>query len=119
MYHFDYDSFNFLKIMIYLSDVDTKSGPHTYIKGSQKPFSVKMLQEGIPLFGRYLDEQVYSIFGKQNEAEICGDAGTVILVDTSGFHKGKPLEHNRNRVMAQLEYVDCGIQFGRTLQGQK
>ena len=35
--------------MIYLSDVDTKSGPHTYIKGSQKPFSVKMLQEGIYL----------------------------------------------------------------------
>lgn len=47
---------------------------------------------------------------------VCGEAGTVILVDTSGFHKGQPLDYEMHRVMAQIEFVDCGPQFGRTLE---
>ena len=89
LYHFDYDSFNFVKVMIYLSDVCSGSGPHTYMRKTHKPFKDEKTWRQIKPYGRYTDEQVYSLFGRENEIKICGGAGTVILVDTSGFHKGR------------------------------
>ena len=47
--------------------------------------------------------------------EMCGKAGTILLVDTSGFHKGKELNYNRHRTMLQTEFGDATIQFGRKL----
>lgn len=70
MYHFDYDSFNFLKVMIYLSHVDTKSGPHTYIKASHKPFTEEMLRAGIVPYGRYTDKKIYSMYNEKDEKSL-------------------------------------------------
>ena len=84
--------------MIYLSDVCSGSGPHTYMRKTHKPFKDEKTWRQIKPYGRYTDEQVYSLFGRENEIKICGGAGTVILVDTSGFHKGQILMkgHSRN-----------------------
>ena len=47
--------------------------------------------------------------------EICGKAGTILLVDTSGFHKGKELGYNKHRIMLQTEFGDASSQFGRRI----
>ncbi len=112
MYHFDYDSFNFLKVMIYFSDVCLESGPHTYMSTTHKPFTTDKIRARIAPYGRYNDYVIYELFDKSNEVQICGKAGTVILVDTSGFHKGQILREGRTRIMAQIEFVDCGLHFG-------
>jgi len=118
LYHFDYDSFNFLKVMIYLSDVCTESGPHTFMKTTHKPFKSDEIRKEMHPYGRYNDDQIYYLIDKSNEVKICGNAGTVILVDTSGFHKGQILGKNHTRLMAQIEFVDCGLQFGHKHQKQ-
>ena len=35
-FHRDYESFNFIKLFVYLTDVDKDFGPHQYIIGSHK-----------------------------------------------------------------------------------
>ena len=35
LYHFDMDRLKFVKFFVYLTDVDTHTGPHCYVRGSQ------------------------------------------------------------------------------------
>ena len=102
--------------MIYLSDVNIDSGPHTYMRTTHKPFTSDKIRSRIGAYGRYNDCEIYELFGESNEVQICGTAGTVILVDTSGFHKGQILGAGRTRVMAQIEFVDCGLHFGHKVK---
>ena len=90
MFHFDYDSMNFLKIFVYLSDVTEHSGPHEFISGSNKPYSTNLMSNNIKPYGRYTDQSMFKIFRK-NATRFTGLKGTVIIEDTSGFHKGNIL----------------------------
>lgn len=97
-YHYDMDRIKFLKIFIYLTDVDTDTGPHCYVKNShiRKPKSL--------LFdGRKTDSEIYLHYLQSDCKELCGKAGTIILADTRGFHKGKPLL-KKHRLIFQMEF---------------
>ena len=50
---------------------------------------------------RFSDEEISEKFGSVKE--IIGKQGTILFEDTSGFHKGKPVETG-HRVILQLEY---------------
>ena len=99
LYHFDMDRIKFLKFFIYLSDVDTHNGPHCYVKKSHriKPKPVRR-------DGRIPDEELMANYPAADFAEITGKAGTILAVDTSGFHKGKPLEKGE-RLLFQMEFA--------------
>lgn len=99
LYHFDMDRPEFLKIFIYLTDVDTDTGPHCFIRGSNRTRPASLWRDG-----RHSDQEVRAAFGPESECEITGPRGSVIAVDTSGFHKGKKLEHG-DRLVLQLEYT--------------
>ena len=114
LYHFDYDSFNFVKVMIYLSDVCGDSGPHTYMTYSNMPFPASYYTSGIAApYGRINDSVLYTIYSKNDEVKITGPRGKVTLVDTSGFHKGSPLRAGFKRCLLQLLFVDDIKRFGR------
>lgn len=100
MYHFDLDRLRFLKFFFYLTDVTPESGPHCYVQSSHqfKPKSVRT-------DGRKTDEMIESVYGKANCKEISGKKGTILAVDTSGFHKGKPLTMDK-RLILQLEFAN-------------
>ena len=117
LYHIDYDSFNFLKVMIYLSDVGIGEGPHCYIRGSQASFPSRYYQLNKNAYERLTDNEVYSVYGDTEERKFYGGVGSVILVDTSGFHKGDVLNHLKQRWLLQLEFVDEVIRFGREFFG--
>ncbi|SIO49092.1 phytanoyl-CoA dioxygenase family protein [Chitinophaga niabensis] len=99
LYHFDLDRIKFLKFFIYLSDVDTHNGPHCYIEGSHK-----LKPKAVRRDGRIMDEELMAVYPKENFKEITGKIGTILAVDTIGFHKGKPLEKN-DRLLFQVEFA--------------
>ena len=105
MYHFDLDRIKFIKFFFYITDVDTDTGPHCYVKGSHTDLPKEVNRDG-----RFEDKEIESIYGKENLIEITGKKGSIIAVDTRGFHKGKELLKGK-RLLFQ-------IQFSNSLFGQ-
>ncbi len=99
LYHFDMDRPQFLKLFFYLTDVTPETGPHCYIRGSHRTRPDALWRDG-----RHDDQAVLSLYGEDAEVKICAPSGTLIAVDTSGFHKGKPLMRG-HRLMLQIEYT--------------
>jgi hypothetical protein len=104
-YHFDFDTPpGWLMFFFYLTDVDSSHGPHVFVRGSHRPghpAAAELRRRG---YQRIEDREIEAAFGGDNIVEILGKRGTVLAVDTRGFHKGKPLEQG-SRLMAQLIYT--------------
>jgi Phytanoyl-CoA dioxygenase (PhyH) len=98
LYHFDMDRLKFIKFFIYLTDVTPETGPHSYIRGSHKHKPKMLLRDE-----RISDTELYYYYSAEDFIEIIGDSGTVIAVDTRGFHKGKPLEKGE-RLIFEIEF---------------
>ena len=106
LYHFDMDRPQFLKIFFYLTEVTSDTGPHCYIRASHRDRPAALWRDG-----RHDDGAILSQHGPARAVEICGSRGMAMAVDTSGFHKGKPLKTG-HRLILQLEYT-CAL-FGST-----
>jgi hypothetical protein len=106
-YHFDYDAFNFVKVFIYLSDVTPDRGAHQYVSSSHKAFPVsgEYLKQ-IPTYFRATKEMLCRIYDENNFVSHYGKEGTIIIEDTSGFHRGSPLPPGKTRDILMIEYLD-------------
>ncbi len=104
MYHFDMDRIKWLKLFIYLVDVDETNGPHVFVK---KTHQYDKRQNHLLTGGyvRLADEAVESVFSDQ-VTHITGPKGTMFLADTRAFHKGL-LPEAGNRLVLQLEFTSC------------
>ena len=94
-FHFDLDGIKWIKYFIYLNDVTMDNGPHIYIEGTHKPFSkpYSLLKKG---YVRISDKEINRHFKKKKVRHIVGNKGTIIIGDTSCFHKGAvPKKNNR------------------------
>jgi len=100
LYHFDFDSLNFLKFFVYLTDVGPDNGPHCFVQGSMvnKPKSLRVDR-------RLQDEEIEKHYDKKDIVEIDGSRGTMFLADTRAFHKGKNLQSG-DRLIFQIVYAD-------------
>jgi hypothetical protein len=103
-FHFDFDPPPiWLLFFVYLTDVGPETGPHVFARGSHLanlPAAGPLLARG---YVRIPDEDVAAAFGRESIVELYGKRGTVLAVDTRGFHKGKLLTAG-HRLMAQLTY---------------
>ena len=97
-FHSDRDHLQFLKFFVYLTDVDADTGPHVFVRGSHRSRPVPLRRDI-----RYSDEQVADWYRPDDVVELIGPRGTVIAVDTSGLHKGKP-PTSGERWIFELEY---------------
>lgn len=95
-FHRDIDDFKFIKVFFYLTDVDQESGPHVYVRGSSQ--SKHYRKEG-----RFSDEEIESLFGKENIIYFTEPKGSIFIVDTYGIHKGL-LPNGKERLLLQFEY---------------
>jgi hypothetical protein len=100
MYHFDMDRIKFIKFFFYLTEVDSETGPHCYIRGSHKGLPSILQRDG-----RFTDQEIIANFNEKDILELCGDKGTLIAVDTMGLHKGKPLTKGE-RLIFQIEFTN-------------
>jgi hypothetical protein len=95
-FHFDLDRLRFIKLFVYLTDVDAMTGPHVFVPGSHRELPRELRDDR-----RYGDDEVLTRF--PHELRIAGPRGTVFLADTRGLHKGLPLEQG-HRLVFQLQY---------------
>jgi len=82
-FHFDNDRANFVKMFVYLTDVDGENGPHTYVPRSHGEKPQELLHGQ-----RLLDSDVARFYPEDEWKQITGPKGTVFFADTQGFHKG-------------------------------
>ena len=95
-FHRDPDDWRFLKLFVYLTDVDEESGPHEFVLGSHR-------SSGRIFSKPYAEEEVERVYGRDQIIKITGPKGTTFIEDTWGIHRGRvPLA--RPRLLLQVQY---------------
>jgi hypothetical protein len=97
LFHRDSDDLRFLKLFVYLTDVDAGSGPHVFVEGSHRANRLTALR-------RFTDAEVTVAFGSAQVKVIAGEAGTSFLEATYGLHRGLP-PCDRPRLVFQPLYT--------------
>ena len=96
-FHRDTDDWRCLKYFIYLSDVDAGSGPHLYVRRSQRTPA--------PMFNRPIpNEFVEKTFGADGITSVLGSCGTAFIGDMHGIHAG-PIPAKTPRLMLEVGYT--------------
>jgi len=119
-FHFDMDRPKWLKFFIFLTDVDTLTGPHVFVEGSHRTGAIPASLRGKGQV-RYSDEEVGLAFPGERQREFTVARGTVVAEDTRGLHKGKHVEAG-DRLILQVQFSNS--LFGMTypdarLDGQR
>jgi len=96
-YHRDENSYNFLKMFIYLNDVDLDSGPFTYVIGSHKD------KNKIKEKYHFNDNEIINKYSKNNIFYSTANLGDVIVANTRAFHKGTKVK-TKERTMITLNF---------------
>lgn len=88
-FHRDYESFNFVKVFVYLTDVDGTDGSHQLICGSHKENKLYEIK-------RFSDDEISNNFNSIKIKNIDGKSGKTFVANTFAIHKGvKPFRNNR------------------------
>ncbi len=95
-FHRDTDDWRFLKLFIYLTDVDADSGPHIYVLGSHRTAARLRARP-------YAQAELDRHYGAENIRTIVGPSGTAFLADTYGIHMGMP-PVLKPRLILQAQY---------------
>ena len=96
LFHRDSEDWRYLKVLVYLTDVDNDAGPHVYLHGShltQAPVRLRF----------YSDREIVDTYGAEMLLTATGTRGFCFAVDTAGIHKGTP-PALRPRLMLQIQY---------------
>ena len=102
-WHRDFNDRHLLKAFLYLVDVDEETGPFEYVPRSAPGNELEHLWPWRPLGDNYPpdDELAAKIEGKS--VSFVGPKGTVILCNTSGFHRGG-FASGKPRALATVTY---------------
>lgn len=111
-YHVDAFSKQF-KAFLYLDDVDDGNGPFTYLRGSHRCYWVRLKKQIVgnreaPPTSFY-DKDLRAML--KHEVEICGPAGTLILADVRGLHRGSPQVNRSRSVLVNYMYTSPGDKY--------
>ena len=96
LWHRDPEDLRLIKAFIYLVDVDEQRGPFTYIPGTH-PFGPEAAgSRKLEKKKRVPDDRMNRFFPPESWRVCTGPAGTMILADTLGYHRGgKPTAGTR------------------------
>jgi len=108
-YHIDAFEKEF-KAFLYLDDVDNDNGPFTYIKRTHRATALRLKKQ---IKGnRTAPPTSFSVADVKNllaqEARITGPAGTLILADVRGLHRGSPQKAAPRSVLVNYLYESPG-----------
>jgi hypothetical protein len=99
-FHFDLDDWRQLKFFFYLTDVDARTGPHVYVRGSH---ARRPLSHQFTLFVGKSDSAVIAAYGADAVQRVTGPAGTGFVEDPFGYHTGTAIRQGR-RLVLELSY---------------
>jgi hypothetical protein len=95
-FHRDVDDWRFLKMFIYLTDVDEDSGPHCYVRTShRRGFSWRAR--------RYPVDGLAAKYGQDKLDTVMGERGVTFMADTIGIHAGGQVNRTP-RLILQAQY---------------
>ena len=93
------------KAILYLSDVAPENGPFEYIEGSHLVSeSLRMVRDGRtqPNQYRFSEDEIARIVScGAFPRTFAASAGTLLLVDTKGIHRGRPIETGTRYALTQ------------------
>jgi hypothetical protein len=95
-FHRDPDDWRFVKLFVYLTDVDENSGPHVFVQGSHRTDVERRARS-------YDMTKIEKVFGRDATKTVTGGRGTAFMADTAGIHMGKP-PSDRPRLMLIAQY---------------
>lgn len=88
-WHRDYDDYRMVKLFLYIEDVDAQNGPFMFIPETHAGARLAGLYPTKPPTGSYPPPgAVDRVVGPDAPIVCIGDAGTLVLADAAGFHKG-------------------------------
>ena len=94
-FHRDLDDWRFVKLFVYLTDVDHGTGPHVYVRQSHL--------RAARLRTRPYSRQAVDRYGRDKVLTVLGLRGTAFMADTYGVHLGK-VPTQRPRLLLQAQY---------------
>jgi hypothetical protein len=125
LWHRDPEDRYVFKMFIYLTDVDEGSGPLTYASGTHAAGCVKteaaasLYKEGWgALVLRSDDAQMSAVVPMEKWVTATGPKGTVVLVDTRGYHKGGLVRKN-DRIVYVCTFTSIGSTLLEDVFGRK
>lgn len=104
-FHFDNDFSKFLKLYIYLNDVNLKNGPHIYVKKTHK---TKLKKHTIQK--SFSDKQIFKSYNSFKT--VVGKKGSLFFEDSFGFHKAvTPIKNYR--VILNIHYGNSNLKYSK------
>lgn len=107
-FHIDTFETSTFKVMLYLNDVTLADGPTCYIPGTHRDAELRRRKEeewgpavspgdpsGRPHPTNFTDEELGALLERQ--VPVIGEAGTIVLFDTWGVHRGLPPQPGTER----------------------
>jgi hypothetical protein len=102
-WHSDRGDFHWLLFFIYLTDVDEDSGPHVYVRGSHTKRPPECGRWWKSLGHRIDESRLRQYFPNEEFQTFCLPAGSLIIEDTYGVHRGMPAK-TKSRTMFEVGY---------------
>jgi hypothetical protein len=104
-YHFDMDTLKWVKFFFNFEAVTYENGPHCFIEGSHRSGDVpsSFLDKG---YARLTDRQVFEKYPKDREKIFIAPAGSLLIEDTRGLHKGLTPTNGR-RLLFSVQYSNA------------
>jgi len=96
-FHHDALDFKSMTVLVYLTDVDSSSGPHVVVEGTHANKSFADICHVV-----LSDTVVHQKFGDRIKM-ILGQKGSIFFEDTSSYHKASPCQ--TERLMLMIDYV--------------
>lgn len=98
-----------VKFLLYLTDVEDENGPFEYIMGSHRPKDVlkNRIKYGYSFNqNRFSEKQIEDLINTkpENHKVVTGEAGTLVLTDTRGIHRGKPINMGNRYALTNYFY---------------
>lgn len=105
-WHRDPEDQHVVKVFLYFSDVDEEAGPFEYVRQSAEGGAYGHLWPWGKGETRYPPtEELERLIPESERVLATGPAGTLVICDTSGFHRGG-YARSKPRVLATQTYVD-------------
>lgn len=114
LWHRDGDDVLNVKVFVYLNDVDRETGPFCFIPRSH-PFGDRRWLAPESEKGRATDEAMARLVPPEEWRINTAPAGTTILCDTSGYHKGLKPTGNQ-RLMLTWQYTSGTAWYARAFE---
>ncbi|MEO7311382.1 MAG: phytanoyl-CoA dioxygenase family protein [Chitinophagaceae bacterium] len=108
-WHCDPEGDKIVKVFVYFSDVDERSGALQYIKGTHHGGKNAAALKDIRRNTSFYPEQSFvdANFPKDDIIQAKAPKGTIMICDTRGLHRGGKCLDNE-RILGVLEYLDMG-----------